>query len=212
MCDFSGNWVAWLDGELSFEEAERARVHLEGCSECRSRVNAYRQVTLELDAACDEGMASGARPHLRRWTAMISATSAIAAVVALLILMPRAPVRHPIAASDEGLAPIPTASPRAEQLPLTARRVEKTRRAGSATAPLQVRNLSRLPNQGENEYAPPNEPVIEISIPAEEMFPPGAVPAGMGFAADLAIAADGSPDRLRLQPRLAGFQRRTSIP
>jgi hypothetical protein len=56
------------------------------------------------------------------------------------------------------------------------------------------------------------EPVIRIAIPADEMFPPGAVPEGIRFAADLTIAADGSAGRLRLRPRLAGFERRTTQP
>jgi hypothetical protein len=54
--------------------------------------------------------------------------------------------------------------------------------------------------------------MIQIAIPADEMFPPGAVPEGMHFVADLTIAADGSAERLRLRPRLAGFERRTTLP
>jgi hypothetical protein len=41
------------------------------------------------------------------------------------------------------------------------------------------------------------------------MFPPGAVPEGINFVAELSIAQDGSAQRLRLQPRLVGWERRS---
>ena len=46
----------------------------------------------------------------------------------------------------------------------------------------------------------PAEPAIQIAIPAAAMFPPGAVPDGLTFIADVTIAADGSAQRLRLRP------------
>jgi hypothetical protein len=56
------------------------------------------------------------------------------------------------------------------------------------------------------------QPAIEIAFPADEMFAPGAVPDGIQFVADVTIAPDGSAERLRLRPRLAGFERRTTQP
>ena len=51
------------------------------------------------------------------------------------------------------------------------------------------------------QYASWPEPAaIQIAIPADEMFPPGAVPAGVNFVAELSIAADGSAEQLRLRP------------
>jgi hypothetical protein len=46
----------------------------------------------------------------------------------------------------------------------------------------------------------PAAPALEIAIPAEAMFPPGAVPEGVSFTADLTIGADGSAQRVRLLP------------
>jgi hypothetical protein len=43
------------------------------------------------------------------------------------------------------------------------------------------------------------KPPIRIAIPVEAMFPPGAVPEGITFIADLSIAPDGSVQGLRLQ-------------
>jgi hypothetical protein len=54
--------------------------------------------------------------------------------------------------------------------------------------------------------------MIQIAFPADEMFPPGAVPEGMHFVADVTISPDGSAERLRLRPRLAGFERSTIQP
>ena len=58
----------------------------------------------------------------------------------------------------------------------------------------------------------PAEPAIEIAIPAESMFPPGAVPEGVTFTAELRIGADGSAQQMRLRPRLIGFERRGTQP
>jgi hypothetical protein len=40
---------------------------------------------------------------------------------------------------------------------------------------------------------------IQIAIPAEAMFPPGAMPAGINFVADMRIALDGSVQQIRLR-------------
>jgi hypothetical protein len=44
------------------------------------------------------------------------------------------------------------------------------------------------------------EPTIQILIPADALFPPGALPEGVDFVADLRLAAEGSPARLALRP------------
>jgi hypothetical protein len=45
----------------------------------------------------------------------------------------------------------------------------------------------------------PMDTAIQIAIPAEAMFPPGAMPAGVNFIADLRIAPDGSVQQVRLR-------------
>jgi hypothetical protein len=42
------------------------------------------------------------------------------------------------------------------------------------------------------------ETAVQIAIPAEAMFPPGAMPKGMNFIAELSIAPDGSVKQVRL--------------
>ena len=56
-------------------------------------------------------------------------------------------------------------------------------------------------------WRPPQEPAIQIAIPAEAVFPPGAVPEGVNFIGDINVAADGTVQQLRLRPRLAGFSK-----
>ena len=56
MCDFSGRLVAWMDRELPDEEAADAERHVRDCSECRRRVDAYKQVSRAFVAHCDAVM------------------------------------------------------------------------------------------------------------------------------------------------------------
>jgi hypothetical protein len=61
---------------------------------------------------------------------------------------------------------------------------------------------ARRAAQRVQEYTTPKQPMdtaIEIAIPAEAMFPPGAMPNGINFIADLRIAPDGSVKQVRLR-------------
>jgi len=78
--------------------------------------------------------------------------------------------------------------------------------------PAQNHGALSAPAKNQNAYLLPNEGTVQIAIPAEEMFPPGAFPDGMNFVADVTIAADGSAEQLRLRPRLASYERGTTHP
>lgn len=71
------------------------------------------------------------------------------------------------------------------------------------TAPRPVKKVHRrhviAPMKPPNTNWALAEPSIQIAIPVEAMFPPGAVPEGITFIADLSVAADGSVQGLRLQ-------------
>jgi anti-sigma factor RsiW len=210
MCDFSGKLIAWLDHELPADEAAEVELHLQGCSECRSDVDAYKRVSSEFEAYCDDTIASNVRRKARRWVPVVSAAGAVAAVVALFLALPRSRVQRPefdpprvaVAASPAVVAKV---------LLAPGSRTRRVHRRQVAT-PVQSQDANSAFAQNQNAYFPPDESVIQIAIPAEEMFPPGAVPEGMHFVADLTIAADGSAERLRLRPRLVGFERRTTQP
>jgi anti-sigma factor RsiW len=210
MCDFSGKLIAWLDRELPAEEAAEVERHLEACSRCRGNVDAFKRVGSEFDAYCDEAIAPIAPRGMPRWAPVVSAAGAVAALAALFLALPRTRVEPPALHPPQVAG---TASPTvvAKVLPAAVRPTQRVHRR-HPVASVQIQNDNSAPAQNQNSYILPDEPVIQIAISADEMFPPGAVPDGMHFFADLTIGADGSAERLRLRPRLAGFERSTTQP
>lgn len=212
MCDFSGKLVAWLDQELPSDEAATVERHLKDCSACRSEVDAYKRVSVELNAYCDAAIAEGPRTAASRWVLVASGTAAAAALVALSLAMPRAQVKppafHPLQIQVTAAAPPAMGD---NPVPVSVKSTQRIHRR-QAVAPASIRNASSAPVQTQNDHMLADEPVIQIAIPADEMFPPGAVPEGMHFVADVTIGADGSAEGLRLHPRLAGFEGRTTEP
>jgi anti-sigma factor RsiW len=182
MCNFSGKLIAWMDGELVDNEAVNVERHVRDCSECRSRVEAYEDVSRLLVTYCDAA-AAGAKPRrkLLYWAPVLS--GAVAAAVLLFMFRP-APVK---------------------QMPVVARVADAAPARVLETLPKAVRVQRVHPR---HEIAPVknsrvdwtfDEPAIQISIPAEAMFPPGAVPEGITFVADVSMASDGSVQGLRIQ-------------
>jgi anti-sigma factor RsiW len=194
MCDFSGKLIAWLDRELPEKESADVERHVRTCVECANNLDLYSRVSSAFDAYCDTVMTSKAGRRVRRWAPVLSGAAA-AATLALLLMLPQPPVEQ-----LQPRAQAPAASPAVvvEQAPAPV----KTTRPRHAVARVQKQDANW----------PPAQPPIRIAIPAEAMFPPGAIPEGVNFIADLSIAADGSVQRLRLQPRLAGFERRMTQP
>jgi hypothetical protein len=214
MCDHSGKLagklIAWLDNELPAEEAAEVERHLAVCSECRSDAGKYKRVSVEIGAYCDAAISSSGTRGAFRWAPVASAAAAVAVLVVLFLAMPRTQVK-----SGAFIAPkmVVAASPAAHAatVPGSLRSVPRTHRRQIA-APASPLNANAAPTHNQNVDMLPDEPMIQIAFPADEMFPPGAVPEGMHFVADLTIAPDGSAERLRLRPRLAGFERRTTLP
>ena len=69
------------------------------------------------------------------------------------------------------------------------------------------RQIEAPPPQ-EDTNSLPGAPAVEIAIPADAIFPPGAVPAGVSFTADVTMASDGSAEQIRLRPQLTEFEMR----
>ena len=162
----------------------------------------------EFDAYCDDAIASNVCHVVPRWVPAVSAAGAVAALLVLSLILPRTPVDSPAFHAPHVAV---TASPAlvAKGLPAAASPIHRVHRQQGIT-PVQIENSIAEPLHNQYDDSLGDESVIQIAIPADEMFPPGAVPEGMQFAADLTIAADGSAKRLRLQPRLSGFERRTT--
>jgi hypothetical protein len=209
MCDFPGKLIAWLDRELPESEAAEVRQHVQECEACRNQVHAYEQVGIAVNAYCDEALASTVPGGKIRWQLALSAAAVVG--IALLLVFPRARVEqtmtHQPAAATPGLHDATTVAPPAiafETPPAPEKSQKPQRNINQHPATPAAQNPAR------NWVSA--EPAIQIAIPAEAMFPPGAVPEGINFVADLSIGPDGSAQGLRLQPRLVGLERRSTRP
>ena len=216
MCEFSGKWMAWLDGELPAGDAADVERHLQLCSECRSRAAVYRQLSGAFDEYCDayyEGVtAMRSRRKVPRWAFTVA--GAAAAVAALFLLAPRvrvrllparatAPVGSAVVVSQPAL---PVKAAQAVAAPIKpVSRIERSKETE------QIARVAPQP-QAQESGGFPAEPAVEIAIPADAIFPPGAVPEGVSFTADVTIAPDGSAQQIRLRPQLTEFERRSTRP
>ena len=183
MCDVQTKLVAWLDGELSAEEAAGVGHHIGTCPECRSRLETYKRLSESLAVYCDAVVAAKTRRRVPRLVPVLAGT-AVAAVIALLAF-PRLRVEPPpILAPPIAAVPFPNPAPPATD---AAPRKNIHKRRAVPAVQRQAANWQ------------PTEHSVQIAIPAEAMFPPGAVPKGMNFIAELRIAQDGSVQQVRLQ-------------
>jgi len=180
MCDFSGKLIAWMDRELADDEAAAVERHVQGCAECRSQVDAFEDMSRALVSYCDAVAELTPRCSLPHWAPMISGA---AAVLALLLVFLQPSVKP---------VPVPLQVVQAQQ----AISLQTAPRAARPAHPRHAISRKQTPSTNW-ELA---EPAIQIAIPAEAIFPPGAVPEGVNFVAELSIAADGSAQGLRLQP------------
>jgi len=183
MCNVEAKLIAWLDRELSSDEAAGVGRHIEGCKECRSRLAAYERVSDAFDVYCDAVVAAKTRRRVPRWVPVL-ASAAVAAVVMFLAFsrthVEPPPVLIPTITAASVALPAP---PEMESAP------RKTIHRRHSVAPVQVRAAKWQPM----------ETAVQIAIPAEAMFPPGAMPKGLNFIAELSIAPDGSVRQVRLR-------------
>jgi Putative zinc-finger len=215
MCDFATLLIAWLDGELGIGDAADVERHLQVCLECRSRVEAYSQVSRAFeayyDAFCQAAMAAP-RPKLSRHTLMVSAVAATAAVASLLLFaspgrVQLSPARAPAPMATSNIVSQPDA-PAAASAPASVQTVPALEQRHGAE---QAGHRAPQPRFAENN-GPPAATALEIAIPAEAILPPGAVPEGVSFTADVTIGPDGSAQQIRLRPQLTEFERRLPRP
>jgi len=187
MCNYSAKLIAWLDHELPENEASDLEQHVQGCAECRRLASTYEATSDLFGGYCDAVLASEQPSKMPLWKPVAVGAIVTAAVLAILFVFLPAQVEQIPARSTIAAAP-PAMVHSAEALP-----VKRSQRRQHAIAPIQ--------NPQHNEQMSwPTEPAIQVTIPADAMFPPGAVPEGVNFVADINIAADGLPDRLQLRP------------
>ena len=184
MCDVKAKLVAWLDRELTPDEAGALERHVEECHECCHWVATYERVSQTFDAYCDAVMAAKA-VRRARWVPVLAgaliATTAVCLAFLRTRVVPSAVIEPPAAIAS---APVPGPPPVAEPI------LHKPMIRRHHPAP----DARKLVTQEQ-----PMDAAIQIVIPAEAMFPPGAVPNGINFIADLRIAPDGSVKQIRLR-------------
>ena len=184
MCESSGRLVAWMDGELAADDAANLERHVPSCGECRERVSLYEATSREFAAFYAAAAPAATVPTEHQpWLRWVPALVAAAAVVALLlVLVPRKVAQDPPSLAVAVAAPAaPSVSIAPRVTPVAHRHAGVSRKAPRAS------------------YAV-GETAIQIAIPAEEIFPPGAMPEGVTYIANLSLAPDGSVQALRLQP------------
>jgi hypothetical protein len=188
MCDFSGRLIAWLDNELTENEAAVIGGHVRDCAECRSRVNSYEAAGNMFNAYCEAVMVMASKANHRRprWIPVWAGAAATATIAALLLLFLPAPVEQLPLHRSAGVPP-PAIVAKTASSP-----VKRLRRGAGS----RVQSAAQV----QSEKWATGAPAIQISIPADEMFPPGAVPEGVNFVADLSVAVDGSAQQLHLRP------------
>jgi hypothetical protein len=183
MCEFSSKLIAWLDNELPEAAAAAMDQHLRACRECREQADAFREVSHAFAVYARAVPPVPARSP-SSWLLVPSAIAA-AALAVFLLLPGRLPNTKPvIQARAEAQSPPPVIVPgKAAEAVATVLRPHVRRRVQTQAAAWTAA-----------------EPTIQIMIPADALFPPGAFPEGVGFVADLRLATDGSPSGLALRP------------
>jgi hypothetical protein len=224
MCEFSQKLVAWLDSELPEGETAKMERHLADCTQCREQIDAYRQASDVFEAYVNAygDSALAAKPGRRPVQAAraVSAAGAIAAMVVAFFLV-TARMRHSAVVGTAAESGSTTAASQAVQMaqkepvrqlaavaPLGATpHVEKSKIAERTSHPAPDRRTEAAQPQ-DNADLLPGAPAVEISIPADAIFPPGAIPAGVSFTADVTMASDGSAEQIRLRPQLTEFEKK----
>jgi hypothetical protein len=194
MCKYSGKLIAWLDHELdSVSMAEMAQ-HLTLCGECKTQVELFEQTSKTINAYYDAVVAIERRRFPSR-AGMLVAAGIAAIAASIFFFLPRTRVAPPAVTSSLPTSPAVVVTE-------------------SALSPAKIahRQHARPQMQNPDSSSQLAEPAIEIAISAESMFVPGAIPEGVSFTADLSLRADGSAKQIRLQPRLIGFEGRTTQP
>jgi len=180
MCDIQSKLVAWMDGELLEREVVEVKRHLRGCGQCRKKVALYRQTSEDFALYCGASLNTTKR-KASRWAPILAGT--VAAVAALSAVAPWRRIDPPPAIPPKVITAAAPAAAKESALP---RPVRKSRAA-------------RVTQKRAVEWQAA-EAAVQIAIPAEAMFPPGAMPEGLSVIAELRIAPDGSVDQVLLRP------------
>jgi anti-sigma factor RsiW len=194
-----------MDGELGKAETLEVARHVEECAECRARGQAYRALSREIEKYCETILPER---NLRRLP-LLRALAGAAAVIVLLAMTWVRLQRHAAPTSSVAVARVVAPAPAdLAQTPTRGSRAARSTHASELVAAVSAPATHAVTVTGASitDDWDVSEPAIEIAIPAEAIFPPGAVPDGMSFVADVTVGPDGTAHGLRLRPELTGFE------
>jgi Putative zinc-finger len=169
MCEYSGRLVAWLDSELPEDEATNVEWHVAHCAECRGAVSVYSDISDAFLGSYEAVMIRRKRSGSHRRVLAVAGALAAAATVILVLILPRPAM--------EQLSPHPLPAIHA---PAMAFEIPKPW-VQTAT----VRAKASPPAAAQQQFWFSGGPTVEVALPAEALFPPGAVPQGFSFIADV---------------------------
>jgi Putative zinc-finger len=170
MCNYSGRLIAWLDGELPETEAVNVAWHVRQCRECRRAADSYQEISgAFLDcysAAMPVRRLPGYEPP--RYVKWIAAAAGIAAAILVAAVLFARPRPQALPAPQVAAAHPPNFAFEKTPPRIVAARV----------------NHMRAPQPVRRQWVAV-EPTVEIALPADALFPPGAVPPGFSYIADI---------------------------
>lgn len=195
MCEHARKLVAWLDRELDTDEALALEIHLQGCQQCREQLIEYQQVSNSFNDYC--AMLATARAHrsTRGWVPAWAAAAAVLLLATAGVLFQGVLRKTTLAPSVPAPALQPavseqvTATPPSQRLPTAGQSIGSRR--------------ERRPVVPKTKRWTPPEPSIQVAIPAEAVFPPGAVPEGVSFTAVVNIGPDGLIQPVHFRPSMS---------
>ena len=185
MCDREAKLVAWLDGELPGDEAAAIRTHVRECQTCRSRITAYEKVSEDFDLYCNALFEAGTKPRTLPWIPVLATAAALVIITFIVYLRTR------VAPSRPAFTPIVSAQPASIPAPVSA--------PGAAPGKAARHKPASPPGKPRAPQWEPWETSVEIAIPAESVFAPGAMPEGMRLIGELRIGPDGSVRQVRFR-------------
>ena len=221
MCDDSKRLIAWMDGELGESESAEVEQHVRACAACQECVASYEAASR--DFASYYETTTQARPvaHSRKIAPWVPVAAAIATVAAMLVIAfvvraaKQAPTVQQAAAapakSNAGMETLVVHPPvkqdgmadkestKAES-PQELKRSARPVRVGTTSSHALTPGVSDTGSGSAKTDWAMAEPAIQIAIPADAMFPPGAVPEGVTYIANVSLGGDGRVQGIRLQP------------
>jgi hypothetical protein len=195
MCEYSGRLIVWMDRELPDDEAASVERHVRQCAECRRAVSEYEEVSGAFLACCEASV----QPRRKTPAWAMGGVAAAAAVAAIVLAQPRVeqlaayvppPTHAPSMAFEKTPAKFAAVQVCGTEFrPCRESVAYRAAATGNSQKVESSRRLVRLPRSPVRAPMQSTwiavEPTVQVALPAEALFPPGAVPQGFSFIADV---------------------------